>query len=53
MSPSRPASEERWWNATCWARSGLVKEGRFRSDSPRGVWELSDEGRAFTRARSE
>jgi len=45
--------EERWWNATCWERSDLVKEGLFRSDSPRGVWELSDEGRAFMRARSE
>lgn len=36
--------EERWWNATCWERSDLVKEGLFRDDSPRGVWELSDEG---------
>ncbi|UWR21116.1 winged helix-turn-helix domain-containing protein [Sulfitobacter sp. S190] len=39
--------EERWWNATCWERSDLVKEGLFRDDSPRGVWELSDAGRAF------
>ncbi|QJF50690.1 winged helix-turn-helix domain-containing protein [Roseobacter ponti] len=39
--------EERWWNATCWERSDLVKEGLFRDDSPRGVWELSDEGRTF------
>lgn len=38
--------EERWWNAVCWERSDLVKEGLFRDDSPRGVWELSDEGRA-------
>jgi Mrr N-terminal domain len=36
--------EERWWNATCWERSDLVKEGLFREDSPRGVWELSDAG---------
>lgn len=36
--------EERWWNATCWERSELVKEGLFRDDSPRGAWELSDEG---------
>jgi len=39
--------EERWWNAICWERSDLVKAGLFRDDSPRGVWELSDEGRAF------
>lgn len=39
--------EERWWNAICWERSDIVKEGLFRDDSPRGVWELSDKGRAF------
>lgn len=37
--------EPRWWNATCWERSDLVKEGYLRSDSARGRWELSDEGR--------
>ena len=39
------SGDERWWNATCWERSDLVKEGLFRKDSPRGIWELSDEGR--------
>lgn len=43
--------EERWWNATCWERSDIVKEGLFRDDSPRGVWELSDKGRAFVIAQ--
>ena len=37
--------EPRWWNATCWERSELVKEGLLRADSPRGRWELSDKGR--------
>jgi len=45
--------EERWWNAICWERSDLVKEGLFRDDSPRGVWELSDEGRAFVIAQDK
>ena len=36
--------DPRWWNAVCWERSELVKEGLFRADSPRGVWELSDAG---------
>jgi hypothetical protein len=36
--------EPRWWNATCWERSALVKEGYLRSNSPRGVWELSGQG---------
>ncbi|MCY3793435.1 MAG: hypothetical protein OXG51_03545 [Gammaproteobacteria bacterium] len=36
--------DERWWNATCWERSNLVKEGYLRDDSPRGTWELSERG---------
>ena len=36
--------EERWWNATCWERSELVKEGYLRADSPRGTWTLSNKG---------
>ena len=37
--------EERWWNATCWERSALMKEGYLRADSPRGTWTLSNKGR--------
>ena len=36
--------DERWWNATRWERSALLREGYLRPDSPRGVWELSDKG---------
>ena len=38
--------DERWWNATCWERKALVKEGYLRADSPRGTWTLSNQGRA-------
>lgn len=37
--------DPRWWNAVCWERNDLVKEGLFRKDSDRGIWELSDRGR--------
>ena len=37
--------DERWWNATCWERNALVKEGYLRADSPRGTWTLSNKGR--------
>lgn len=37
--------DPRWWNAVCWERNDLVKEGLFRSDSDRGIWELSAKGR--------
>lgn len=39
--------DERWWNATCWERSNLVREGYLRDDSPRGTWELSEQGAKF------
>jgi len=34
----------RWKNAAQWARNSMVKEGLLRSNSPRGVWEISDAG---------
>ena len=34
----------RWWNAVCWERSYMVKDGLLKNDSPWGVWELSDVG---------
>lgn len=30
----------RWRNAAQWARNAMVKDGKLRSDSPRGIWEL-------------
>ena len=38
------SGDPRWWNAFCWARNGLKKEGHLRDDSPRGLWELSEKG---------
>jgi hypothetical protein len=38
--------DPRWWNATCWERADLVREGLFADYSPRGVWELTDKGKA-------
>ncbi|MBU6442857.1 MAG: hypothetical protein KGR48_03010 [Alphaproteobacteria bacterium] len=40
------SGDPRWWNAICWERASLVREGLFRNDSPRGTWELSDSGKA-------
>ena len=42
--------EPRWWNAACWERSELVKEGFLRSDSRRGRWELSEAGYSLVRS---
>ena len=35
----------RWRNTAQWCRDALVREGLMRSDSPRGIWEISDAGR--------
>jgi hypothetical protein len=34
--------DPRWWNATCWERDALVKEGVFAKGSARGVWAMAD-----------
>ena len=38
------SGDPRWWNAVCWERNDLVKEGLLRDDSERGFWELSARG---------
>jgi hypothetical protein len=44
--PSDPTIP-RWRNTAQWARAAMVKEGLLSSKSPRGVWEITDAGRAF------
>lgn len=44
------SGDPRWWNATCWERNDLVKEGLFRDNSNRGTWELSERGIKFVEA---
>jgi hypothetical protein len=43
------SGEERWWNAICWERADLVREGLFLDHSERGVWELSEKGKFLAR----
>ena len=39
----------RWRNTAQWARNSMVKEGLLRSNSPRGVWEISNSGSQYLR----
>ena len=39
----------RWRNAGQWARNSMVHEGLLKADSPRGVWEITEAGRARLR----
>jgi len=47
--------DPRWWNAVCWERADLVREGLLEKASRRGVWALSVAGRRhlFEREREE
>lgn len=41
----------RWRNTAQWCRHTLCEEGLLKSDSPRGVWEISDKGREWLAAQ--
>jgi hypothetical protein len=43
----------RWWNAICSVRNDLIRQGLFRNDSERGIWELSKRGFELMRAQAE
>ena len=34
----------RWKNTAQWCRNTMVQEGLLKSDSPRGIWEISEKG---------
>jgi hypothetical protein len=37
----------RWEKAANWERFDMVREGLLKSDSPRGVWAISEKGRRY------
>jgi len=43
----------RWENMVHWRRNNLKNEGYLRSDSPRGIWEITDKGRDYLKAQTE
>lgn len=51
--PSDP-NAVRWKNTAQWVRYNMVQDGWLASDSPRGVWEITEAGRqALARAEHE
>ncbi len=34
----------RWKNTAQWCRNTMVQEGLLKSDSPRGIWEITEKG---------
>jgi restriction endonuclease Mrr len=39
----------RWYKSANWARFEMVRQGLLKRDSPRGVWEITEAGRAYLR----
>lgn len=39
--------QKRWRNAAMWEKSHMVKDGLLKSDSPRGIWEISEKGKKY------
>lgn len=37
----------RWKNAVCWARNALKVKGLIKDNSPRGIWEITENGRQW------
>jgi len=39
----------RWRNTAQWARYRMIQAGLLAPDSPRGIWEITEAGRAYLR----
>lgn len=37
----------RWHNRVAWQRENMKRLGLIRADSPRGIWEITEKGRAW------
>jgi len=37
----------RWRDTAIWERYYMIKEGLLKSDSPRGIWEISEKGKKY------
>jgi len=46
-------TEKRWQNTARWARAALVQKGLIKSDSERGVWELTRKGVLAARNKNQ
>lgn len=49
---SSETEQVRWQNSAQWERNLMVKEGLLQPDSPVGIWEMTEKGRAFLLKKS-
>ncbi|RMH13146.1 MAG: hypothetical protein D6698_14360, partial [Gammaproteobacteria bacterium] len=41
-----------WRNTAQWCRNTMVREGLMKSDSPYGIWEITEAGRKYLQDES-
>lgn len=49
LQPLKSGYDLRWRNSAQWCRFALTKRGLLSSDSPRGVWQITEKGRDYLR----
>lgn len=47
LAPLKSGVEIRWKNKVMWARMLMVKEGLLKTDSSRGIWEITGKGKEY------
>lgn len=40
-------NEKRWRNTVLWCRFTMIREGLLASDSPIGIWKITDKGKEY------
>ena len=46
-------TDSRWRNTAQWARNTMIKEGLLKKDSPRGIWEITENGKIYSKEHSD
>jgi hypothetical protein len=49
-SKSDGSGQPIWKNETRWARENLILDGRMEDPRQRGIWEISEKGKAWLKA---
>ena len=52
LEPVPSGKDIRWESTVKWARNWLREQGYISSDSPWGVWEITDKGREYLRSKN-
>ena len=47
LTPLSSSGENRWIKTANWARYNMKEGGLLKSNSPRGIWEISEKGREY------